>query len=107
MGCVCAFISVLIDGMNSGSGKLILAEADPPSLSGLLSLAGYLSTASSHPIDRAPPTCFHSLMCMTALKNSGKKTLEMILSSLTRCLLAQVKLLHHLYIFSPFFFDSL
>lgn len=116
--CVCFYICVLIDEMNSGSGKLILAEADLSlsfsSLASLLvcCLCSPIYPQSSHPDHNLVLlTCFFSLKLKVDLKKclqwwwwgNTSKLGYLVLSVLfyrTICLLTQVKVLDHLLFFT-------
>lgn len=120
---VCASICVLIDEMNSGSGKLILAEADLPLFPSWLACRSafcvhsalvFPSLLLTPPLHQLVPlACFLSLTLKADLKMGGggdntNKVGYLVLSvlfDLTGCLLAQVKLLHHFCIsFTVFHF---
>lgn len=103
---VCASICVLIDEMNSGSGKLILAEADLPSLSFiaprplLRSLCPVISPQSSlcHSPFGSLSACFSLADRMGGNTNRAGYLALSVFFYWTTCLPAQVRLLHH----SPF-----
>lgn len=110
---MCASICALIDEMNSGSGKLILAVADLPSRPFLVL---FLCALSSRPLipprsslSRSPVGSSHlfSLTDVEGRSRNGKRDninksvylVLRVLLYLTRCLLAQVKPLHHFCLF--------